>query len=848
MNGFFRRIYYLFNRQRLERELQQDMEAHREMMSADSRKDFGNPTLLTEKSREAWGWSWLDRLFQDLRFGARLLKKSPALAFTAIAVLALGIGVNVTGFNIVDVMFFKVLPVRDPHSLVHFRAESPNSSYSEVPYPAVAAYAENNTGFSALLAQTSTAMTLTGTLTGEANESVRAGLVSENYFSELGSSAAYGRLFDAKIDGAPDAPPVVVLGYRYWQNRFGGDASIVGRAIRLNQHPATVIGVTAFAFSGLDPEHGEEDAVWLMISKFAYFVPETRFLTSFDFNDSGVHMSGRLKPGITMKAAEASLAPLSQELVRQHPDTLPQGLTLVAKPGGHAVNLDPADAGMYPFFGLFAALVLLILAAACGNLGNLLLGHAASREREISIRLALGATRRRIVRQFMTENLLLALLGSVAGFLLSWNVTRSLLLWSGAPGNLDVTPDWRTGLCALGIGALACLLFGLPPARRAARQAHGKSRARSIFMVTQIAASCVLVVVSALLVRAMHRAYNSDPGFDYTSVISIDPQLYAHGYSPVKAQAYMEDLQSRLLQVPGVGSASRTAFAPLGNRARFERAHGEIRVNLHQSEVSPHFFQTMAIPLLRGRDFAREDKDVAIVSESAARNLWLGKDPLRQTFKRGDRALAVIGVVGNARITALRNGDDAIVYMPLEEVSWNTSVLLVRTSQPPQKLEPMVASVARSVNPALSPNVQLLSTAFQDKMADSAKMAGVVGGMGILALLLATVGLAGVVAYSVSQRTREIGIRVALGATPSRIVRNMVANFILPLSLAIAAGLVLAAGLSTALRQYLYGLSNWDLPSYALAALLLAAVAGLAALIPARRALKVDPMVALRCE
>jgi predicted permease len=847
MSGFFRRLYYLFNRQRLERELQQDMDAHREMMSPQHRRDFGNPTLLREKSREAWGWTWLDRLFQDLRFGARLLKKSPALAFTAITVLALGIGVNVTAFNIVDVNFFKPLPVRDARSLVHFTAKSPESTSSEVPYPAVMIYAEGNTGFSAMLAQTKTTMTLTGS----PNENVHAALVSGNYFNELGASAAYGRLFDPKTDDAPGAAPVVVLSYRYWQNRFAGDASVVGRTIRLNERPATVIGVAAYAFTGLEPENAEEAAVWLIIARFPYFVPETKLLTSFDGNDSGVHMSGRLRPGITMKAAEASLVPVSEELVRQHPGDLPKGLRLLTKPGGYVVNLDPADS-VVPILGLFAAFVLLILAAACGNLGNLLLGHAATREREISIRLALGATRSRIVRQFMTENMLLALLGSAAGLFMSWHVSRWLVAWIGGQGNLDLTPDWRTCLFALGIGTLACLLFGLPPARRASLQTQGTSRARTIFMTTQVAASCVLLVVSALLARALHRAYNSDLGFDYTRVMSIDSQLYAHGYTPAKAVAYTQDLESRLQQAPGVVSAALVRNPPFGNRASFQRAYGDMKVNLHFNGISPRFFQTLAIPLLRGRDFTPADKDVAIASESAARNLWPGKDPLQQVFtyvdNYGQRKLSVIGLVANARLTALRNGDDAILYVPLDDDERNSAVMLVRTSQPPENHVAIVASLARSINPALSPNVQLLGTTLQDRMGDSAKFTTVVGGMGVLALLLATVGLYGVVAYSVAQRTREIGIRIALGATSTGIVRNMLSNFTVPLGVAVVTGLGLAAVLSTVMRKYLYGLSNWDPLSYALAVLLLAAVAGLATMIPARRALKVDPMVALRCE
>lgn len=316
MREFFRRLYYLLNRRKLERDLAQDMAVHRELLGAENKKDFGNPTLLAEQSHEAWGWGWLERWLQDLRFGARLLRKSPGLAFTAIAVLALGIGVNVTAFNIVDVMFFKPLPVRDPLSIVRLTTRFLHGSSTEVGYPAAVFYGEHSTALSAVLAQTSSNMTFAQ----GASQNIHAGLVTGNYFTELGSAAAYGRLFDPKSDEAPDAPPVVVLGYRFWQSQFGGDPSVIGRTIRLNQHPATVIGVTPFDFAGLDPEHGEMDAVWLLLDKVPYFVPESKLLTSFDASNSGVHMWGRVKPGTSLKAAEASLQPLADELVRQHPN------------------------------------------------------------------------------------------------------------------------------------------------------------------------------------------------------------------------------------------------------------------------------------------------------------------------------------------------------------------------------------------------------------------------------------------------------------------------------------------------------------------------------------------------
>lgn len=844
MRELFRRFYYLLNRRKLERDLRHDMEVHREMLGAEYRRDFGNPTLLQEQSREAWGWGWLDHFLQDLRFGARLLQKSPALALTAIAVLALGIGVNVTVFTVANSMFFKPLPVRDPHTLVRFSVHSPSFGADEIPYPAVMFYAANANMLSTVLAQTST----TVTLMGEPNETVQAGLVSANYFKELGASAAFGRLFDPQVDGVRDAAPVVILGHRYWQNHFSGDAAIVGRTITLNQRPATIIGVTGLAFLGLDPEQGDADGVWLMIEQFPYFVPDTKLLTSFDFNDSGVRMTARIKPGATPKGAEASLQPLSATLVRQHPGVLPADLRLTAKPGAYAENIDLGDFELLSIFALFATLLLLILTAACGNLGSLLLGYAASRDREVAIRLQLGATRGRIVRQFMTENLLLALLGSGAGFFLSWSVSRPLVVWLGGPAAMDVSPDWRTWSFTFAIGIFACALFGLAPARQAARQVHRTSRTRTFFMGVQIAASCVLLVVSALLVRALYRAYNSDLGFDYTHVITVDPQLYEHGYTSQKAMAYDREVAARLQQMPGVLSSALVRNPPLGDRVSMRPAGGKIDVNVHFNQVSPGFFETLAIPLLRGRDLNPQDKDVAVASESAARHMWPGKDPLLQTFELGRRKLRIVGLVGNARLTALRNGDDAVLYMPFENSEISSAVTLVRSSQSPQSLLATAMDLARAGDKSLSPEVRLLSTTLHDRMVDAERKASMMIGMGGLALVLSIVGLYGVVTYAVAQRTHEIGIRMAVGATSGLLIRDMLSTFVLPLGCALIAGLGLAAVLSMILRQFLYGLSNWDPLSYFGAVFVLAATGGLAALIPARRALRVDPINALRVE
>ncbi len=843
MGEFYRRIHYLLNRKRLRGELENDMAFHRAMLSRENRRDFGNPALLQEKSNAAWGWSWLEHFFQDLRFGARLLQKSPGLAITAIAVLALGIGVNVTAFNIVDVVFFKPLPVRDPQSIARFTTRFPQGQATEVAYPAAVFYAEHNTALSAMLAQASRDMTFT-----DANLNIQAGLVTGNYFQDLGSSAGYGPLFDPKTDEAPDAPPVAVLGYRFWQSQFGGDPAVIGKTIRLNQHPATVIGVTAGNFVGLDPEHGENDAVWLLIDKFPYFVPESKMLTSFRIDDSYVQMWGRLKPGVTFKAAEASLLPLAEELVAQHPRDFQKGEWLVAAPGGYAASLDPADFGMLPMFGIFSALVLLVLAVACGNLGNLVLSRVITREREIFIRLSLGAGRGRVFRQLMTESLLLALLGSAAGLFVSWLVSRPLVVWLGGAGSLPMAPDWRTTSFALGVAILACVLFGLPSARQALRSSQRSSRARTIFMTSQFAASCVLLIVSGLLLRALHRAITFDPGFDYSHTLTIDPHLEAHAYTPEKASVYLNDMRTRLAQVSGVQAVALVNNPPLGNSITVGTVHGAVNFTAYVCQITPGYFSALSIPLLSGRDFRPDEQDVAIVSQSFARKMWPGKDPLRQEYEFRGKKFPVIAVVGNARTLALRDSNAAEAYVPLRNTSLVYSSLLVRTSVPPEQQSAQLSGLARAPDPSLSPDVKILSIAFRQSLGDTQKMAGVVSFMGALALMLAVVGLYGVVSYNVVQRTREIGIRMALGATPSTLVRGLLAGLVRPLGWAIALGAALAAGLSMVLRSELYGVSNFDPFSYVGAFLLLGVTGAVAALLPARRALKVDPMIALRAE
>ena len=845
MRELFRRIYYFLNRNRLQRELEQDMAVHREMLSPEQRKEFGNPAVLREHANAVWGFGWLERFLQDVRFGARILWRSPGLTLTAVAVLALGIGVNVTAFSFVDAIFFRPLPIHDPYSLVRFTSIFKQGSSTDVAYPAAVFYRDHASTLQSMIAQMRTQMTL-----GEgATQSIHTALVTANYFTDLGISASYGRAFDPKTDAAGDAPPVAMLGYGFFKRHFGGDPSIVNKTIRINDRPTTVIGVVSSQFPGLDPDGADVDEVWLPIEKTTYFVPASKILSSFDQNDSGVHMYGRFKPGITLKAGEQALIPLAKELLRQHPDHMYEGERLRAALGGYAAEFQSED---LPGFGLLAAMTLLILFATGGNLGNLLLGHAVTREREIAIRLSLGATRARVLRQLITESFLLAGLGSAAALLLSWYAARAIVaLILGRADALDLTPDWRILVVCFALGLVACVIFGFPAARQLSAQRHRASRLRTFFIATQVCVSCVLLVLSALLVHGLNRALKTDPGFDYKHVLVVDPQLYAHSYSSSASLAYMQDLKARLQQAPGVQAAALVRLAPLGNNIQVQRATAAAdgtTFNVYVNNVDGDFFKAMGIPLLQGRTFKAGESDTAIVSDSVARRLWPGKDPLQQLYDDGGKKLPVVGVSAEAHTIMLRNGNGGESYVPIDNAKLAESMVLVRTAQPPENFAPLATTLVRSLDSHLGPAVSTLNQAYNDKVGDSARIAGIVSGMGLLALLLAVIGLYGVVAYNVANRTREIGIRIALGATPSGVVRSMLMNFVLPLSVALSLGLVLAAALSFILRNELYGVNHLDPFSYVAAALTMAAVGALASLLPARRALKVDPIVALRCE
>ena len=828
MGELFRRIRYLLFRRRFDAELENDIAFHREMAARQGNNNFGNTTRIREQAREAWGWTWLDRITQDLRFGTRLLARTPGFTLMAVLVLAIGIGVNVGAFSFFNMVALRPLPVRDPDTIVRLERRAPDDYSSEMAFPAFVFYRDHAKTLAA-------AMAVLGVPPLQMDDDAQpasASFVTPNYFSELGTPAALGRLFDSARDSNPAENAAAVISFGLWQRRFGGDPSVIGRIVHLNGKPAAIVGVTRWDFASLG---GQNPDIWLSMPQQPYFVEGSHLLT--DFGDSSVRMWGRLAPGVTAKMAEQDLRSLAAELRREHPQDIWEREYVQSSPGGHLQVMQPE---MYRAAMMVGVLTLLILAVACANLGGLLLARAVTREHEIGIRIAIGANRARIFRQLCTESLLLAAMGSAAGLALSWGILRIVLVKTNAPGWLKAAPDWRVLLFTAGMTLAASMFFGLAPALQIARQRQRKTIARQILIGAQVAASCVLLIVAALLLRATHHALTTDPGFGYQQVLTIDPQLGHHGYTPAQAQAYLTQMQASLLSLPGVRSVSLVMLPPLGHAVSREDLtfHGH-RVPLYPNWVAPEFFQTMEIPILLGRTFYPGEKNAVIVSQSWARQQWPGQSPIGQRLSDGGKEF-VVGVAGDAHINALSDDDAVEQYWPAQPDNMPAMVVIVRAAGDPAILPPAIKAISQGLDPKIFPEIRQLNLLYHDNILQVEQVSAVASLIGLVAGLLAAVGIIGLVVFSISQRTKEIAIRIALGAEPARIVASVLWQFASPVAVGLVLGAGFAAAASKLLRVALYGISNLDAASYVSAIALLLAVILFSALVPARRTLRLD--------
>lgn len=834
MRELLRRIHYLFNRRRFDDELADEMAFHREMAEKAGGVPLGNALRLREESREAWGFMWLDRLGQDVRYAFRAMRASPGFTTAALLVLAIGIGATVAAFSAFNMVALRPLPVRDPDSILRFWRQAPGRTAYDLPYPAVAHYREHTRTLSSVLAQTESDLSVDGV-----DRPASTFFVTANFFDELGARATLGRLFNVG-DDRPETPARIVLAEGFWASHFGSDPAVVGTTVRLNGKAATIIGVVAREFSGLS---GDSPSFWALLQQHEYFVHGSQVLSDFS---SGVAMWGRLGPGASPQMAEAELTTLAAELRRQHPKDIWENERLLSHPGGH-----PPLAGVVAVFTLAGIMVVLILAVACGNLGSLLLARGASRQREMALRSAIGAGPGRLIRQLFTESLVLALMGCAGGLVLGSIVLKGILTWTGAPTWLDPTPDWRVVMFAIAMGVLSSVLFGLTPALHIGRRKNSRKTTfgRTALIGVQVASSCVLLIVSGLLARAVERAASTDPGFEYEHVIVVQPSLAEHGYTAARARTYIQDLSVRLRSLAGVEDVSFTSTPPLGGLkvlAPIEVDGRSLDVYIHQ--VDPHYLATMKIPLVRGRNLIEGDERTVVVSESLVRRNWPAGDPLGQPFKIGDETLTVIGVAGSARSLAPGDPDAVELYRLARAGDFPGLFLVARTSGPTEALAPAFAYAANGIDPDFKPQVQLLKQRFEENVRDVRSGALAVSVLGVIALAVACLGVVGLVSYAVAQRTKEIGIRLALGAESRHIVRSLTRQFWGTIVVGLVLGVMGAAGLAQLLRRELYGLSTIDPVAYISAIVLFLLAVGLAALLPARRALRVDPLAALRCD
>ena len=850
---------------------------YREMLLADwDRLGWRTRLELLRRSMSAfWDALWLqrrrleDEMFQDLRFGWRMLLKQPGFTVIAIVTLALGIGANTALFTVVNALLLRPLGgVAEPDRLVEVGRKYADKNYlSDSSYPDYLDYRDQNTVMSGLAMRAPTAFHLS---TGQVAARVEGELVSGNYFEVLGASAAHGRLITSADEQRAAASPVVVLSYRLWQRRFGGDAGVIGKTITLDAHDFTVVGVASQGFDGT--KVGAPRDVWVPILTLRTTDPARARLFA-QRRASWLEVFGRLGPGVTIDQARAELSNIAERLQRSYPQTNAKAGAGVEQDLGRDTDTrrEVRRFALVPFVAV--GIVLLI---TCANVAGLLLARAAARQKEIGTRLALGAGRVRIVRQLLTESLTLAVAGGAAGLFIGGLLTKGLrtLLperYLFLSFNLDFGLDWRVFSFTLAIAMATGVLFGLVPALQAsnpdllpilkdARLAGprgGRTGVRGALVVLQVALSLVLLVAAGLCVRTLLNARAIDTGYDIERVLTARIDLGKQKYDQARGQHFQQQLIERLQASPGVQAAGFGVTLPL-NDGRWEDSiypDGEAnrRVQTFQNVVSPRYLDTLNIPLLQGRQFSDHDSGpappVAIVNQTLARRAWPNESPLGKRLTLKTRPAEVIGVVRDIKGRNLFEPPGPMLYLPLLQNYQPSVVLHVRTIVEPEQLIPSLRLEVSTLDQNLPVHaVAPLADHLSATLTPQRLLAYLITAFGVLALLLAGVGLYGLLAYTVAQRTPEMGIRMALGAQPGAVLRLVVAQGMTLAALGVTLGLAAALGLTRLLNGVLFGVNALDPLTFALVPLLLVIVALMACYVPARRSAKTDPLAALRYE
>ncbi len=832
MRKLWRRIYFLLNRKRVERELTEEMEIHRDMMPPEDRRDFGNAGRLQEQSRDAWTWTWLEHVLQDLSYGARLLIRSPGFTLGAIAILALGVGVNLAEFQVFDALIFHRLKIHDADTALQFTRVTRQGRRLGFPPAAVELYRSESKSFSWLLAEDTTLTLIID------SDSVRADLVSADYFPSLGIIPSWGRLLDAH-DSEPGAPAVAVLGYQYWQTKWGADPSVVGRTIRINNQPIQIAGILPYDFDGLS---ARRTAIFLPIALRPLLIPGSPPLAS-DFSYASEALYGKLKPGVPAAAGEADLTALTRELSHIQPRFFNADDRMASLGVEAALSRNLTRS---PAIAVFMTMIFLVLISACANLGNMLVARGLTRQREISIRIAIGASRARIVRQLMTENFLLAILAAAAGLVFSTVSARTLMYVLEAPSDIHISLRWPAFLAGFVLVIVSAIAFGLPSSLQIVNPNRPKNRLRQGLIGLQVAVSCLLLIASAVMAHNGILLASIDIAFDYEKMIVVDPQLYTANLPPSVARQKLDALSQRLAALPEIDQVSEMTSPPLGGRVTIDTMPGLPRII--RNEVAPSFFRSMGLPILRGQTFLPGEQNAVIVSESAARAIWPGQDPVGKTWTYLGPDRVVDGVVKDSGANLLVDPESIAVYVPLDPKQIQNAALVLHAQADPAALLRVIPQAAESVNQTAV--VSLMRATRENIILEMRSLATLIGSIGLVASILAAAGMFALVAFTVAQRRREFGIRIAIGARPRNILNLLLTQNIKPVAIGLVVGSVLAAVLARVVHSEVQ-LANGnalDKVGFVAGILSFLLITLLAVLSPAMRALKIDPSATLRDE
>jgi predicted permease len=815
-------------------------------------------------------------LWQDIRFGLRVLAKSPGFTAVAILTLALGIGANTAIFSVVNSFLFRPLAVQNADRLAVIAVQTdPDSVPAEVSYPDYRDYREQSDAFTDVSAY---AIDLVGLGASGHADRLGASYVTSNYFSMLGLRPALGRLIAPGEGDTPGTGPVIVLGHHYWETRFNSDPTVIGRTVGVNGQALTIIGVVPKDFRGL-----------FQVVEMDAYIPignigsgrKTEFFS--DRNRHELHVYGLLKPGMTAKRAQLSLDVIAERLAKQYPQA-DQGQSVFVIPEHLARPTPSAGRSLPVAAGAFMILVGLVLLVACVNVANLLLARAAARKKEFAIRAAMGAARTRLIRQSLTETILLSLAGGAGGAVLGNWVCRGLETLrplGDFPIRFNLGFDWRVFSYISGVALFTGIVAGLVPALRVSRTDlnetlresgrgssgdGGRHPIRNILVVAQVAGSLILLVAAGLFMRSLAQAKSIDLGFNPHNVLNVGVDPGLQGYEQPRAEAFFREFLRRAKALPGVDSASYAYTVPMNYYSTAADIYAEGQASALGKKipsagynvVSPEYFTVMQVPILQGRAFTDADTStstpVAVVDQLMASRLWPNQDPIGRKFSTKSATgpfITIVGVTKNGRNGSLIDPPDMYFYQPSTQNYRSTHVLQLRSALPPDSLIPAVQAVARELDPTLPlfdvmPMERTLAGVNGYFLFNvGVAFAGVLGGLG---MLLAVVGLYGVVSFTANRRTHEIGIRMALGAQSGNIFALVLRQAVLLVAAGIALGLIAALAVARLLSTMLIGLGPYDPVTFASVSGILVVVALIACFLPARRAAKLDPSNALRYE